>query len=265
MINDDQHRIEFGHFLRSRRERVHPDEVGIPVGGHRRTSGLRREEVAVLAGISPTWYTYLEQGRKVNPSAQALDGIGRVLRLSSAERQYMDQLVQGPTVEPSIEDNPVAAVNKVVQASAGSAHPVYAVNWLCEILAWNDSVTTWYDDFGASPREERNMLRWMLLNPLARQRFVVWELAARDLVARFRSVSAKRLDDPRYIALVHALCADSAEFRDWWPEHDVHSQQMSTRLMRHPKLGQCLFDLVVLYASGQDQAMVVFHTPVEKV
>src|SRR5690349_18014228 len=153
-------------FLRSRRERVTPESVGLPVGPRRRTSGLRREEVAVLAGLSPTWYTYLEQGRDIHPSVEVLDSLARVLHLSEDERRYMRLLAQGngSKLRPLVGEVPAEdLVRQLVRAAGDGPYPIYAVDRYCDLLAWNGAATRYYTDFGQLARDQCNMMRWLLV------------------------------------------------------------------------------------------------------
>lgn len=152
MSDDGWSRQELARFLRSRRARVTPEQVGFPAGAHRRTKGLRREEVAVLAGLSPTWYTYLEQGRDIRPSIQVLDSLARVLDLSEDERRYMHTLAHGQVVNPQpleAEEARGGTMRRVVGLMGDNLYPVYATDVYCDLIAWNDAAAEWYDDWGA--------------------------------------------------------------------------------------------------------------------
>jgi transcriptional regulator with XRE-family HTH domain len=261
-VQGDDRKSELAEFLRSRRVRVRPSDVGLPTGPRRRTLGLRREEVAVLAGVSPTWYSYLEQGRDVTPSHEVLDNLAFVLRLTEDERQYLHMLVHrqlgGEAAVPAPDDG---VLQRVMSVAATGPHPVYAANWLCDVLAWNDAAADWYVDFADLPPGRRNFLWWMLMEPAARERLVDWEEEARDLIGRFRAVSVWRGGHPRMRELVEDLTSNSAEFAKWWKLQDVRGQHVRPRVLAHPERGIRIFHLAVVYPSGQDETMIVFHPP----
>jgi hypothetical protein len=232
-------RRELAQFLRSRRERIHPEQVGLPVGPRRRTAGLRREEVAVLAGLSPTWYSYLE-------------------------RRYMHVLAHGQVAEPHPLDTefpPEEVIEQLVHVSGTGPYPVYALNLSGDVIAWNHAATEWYTDFGAMPAHERNMVRWMFTDSLARLRFADWEKDAQDIVARLRTVPARRPQDTRLAQLVADMHRLSPEFGAWWTEHDVTEQRSRLRTLCHTELGPRTMRLVVVYPSDTDSYMIAYHLP----
>jgi transcriptional regulator with XRE-family HTH domain len=254
---------ELGHFLRSRRERLAPAAVGLPAGARRRTRGLRREEVAVLAHLSPTWYAYLEQGRPVHPSAAVLDSLADALLLGPTERRYLHALgaPPSPAVQQRLDlpDGVVAEVGAVMALSDATGHPAYAVDGRGRLLGWNGPATDWYDDFAAHPQP--NIVRWLLTAPAARERIVDWESEARDLTARVRFfVGTSAADEPAR-ALVAELRAGSAEFARWWDEHDVSEQDSRSRTFRRPSGAVTTLRLVVLRLAVHPSVTVVLHAP----
>ena len=260
---------ELGLFLVSRRSRISPAQVGLPTGARRRVAGLRREEVAVLAGLSPTWYTYLEQGRPIHPSAEVLDALARVLALSEDERRYLHLLALGhaPTSSPSAQRGPreepavVALPQRLVLALGIGTFPVYAANSRADVLAWNQATSDWFTDFGRLPPHQRNMVWWMFTRPEARTRFLDWEEDAGDLVARLRTVYAVRPEDVRMAQLVTRLSAASTDFRRLWNAHEVREQRMRPRHMVHPELGARTFDIVILRLVAKHDLAIVAHLP----
>jgi transcriptional regulator with XRE-family HTH domain len=264
-VTEDGSRRELARFLRTRRERVTPAEVGLPAGPRRRTLGLRREEVAVLAGLSPTWYTYLEQGRDIHPSAEVLDSLARVLSLTEDERRYMHLLAHGQVSQPrplADEDSAEETVRQLVRTAANSPYPVYGLNVYTDVLAWNPAAITYYTDFGEIPADRRNMLRWLLTAPEAKERLPDWPLDTRDIVARWRSATATMEPDNRLDELVVELKTLSATFGSWWDEHDVRERRSRTRRFRHPALGERTMRLIVVQAADFAPCVVVFHAPV---
>ena len=261
---DSRRRSELGQFLRSRRERIMPEHVGLPTGTRRRTPGLRREEIAVLAGLSPTWYTYLEQGRDIKPSAQVLESLSRVLQLTDDERRYLHLLALGPTPQAAKMERrstDTAVLQNIVDLFPDLEYPVYAGNVYGDVLAWNKAATRWYTDFGAVPEENRNMLRWLLTAPEARDRLEDWAEDVRDVIGRFRIASATRPWDHRFVELAAGLHRASPTFRRWWKSQDVHDHHTRVRRLRGADGARLAVNLVTLRMTD-DLNSVILHVPV---
>ena len=256
-------RRQLGEFLRSRRERIEPADVGLPPGLRRRTPGLRREEVAVLSGLSPTWYTYLEQGRDINPSSQVLESLAQVLKLSDDERRYLHSLVSpGEPVTPA-PDAAAAMIEQFVHLADDSPFPVYGINLYSEVLAWNPAAADYYTDFGALSKGRRNMLRWMLEAPEARERLADWEEDTRAVVARLRAISASHDGDERLATMIGDLKLTSPEFATWWEDHDVLGHEGQLRRFNHPDHGERTLRLLITHSPDFEPAIVVFHLPLD--
>ena len=263
-----------GQLLRSRRERLVPADVGLPAGlsaGRRRTAGLRREEVAMLAHLSVTYYTFLEQGRPVRPSGQVLDALASALRMSAAERRYLHVLAYGP-------DGDSGAAPGAPGAPGGSAPPelldpavadlvqrlepfptlVKGRRW--DVLAANPAARELFGDWPAGPPGERNLVRWMFTTDQAREVYLEWEPEARAMLGRFRLSAARYPDDPDISALIAELQRDSEHVRDWWPRHDVTAIGGSgSKKLRHPRLGPVEYSHAVLQvADHPDQTLVTY-------
>jgi transcriptional regulator with XRE-family HTH domain len=263
-----------GQLLRSRRERLVPADVGLPAGlsaGRRRTAGLRREEVAMLAHLSVTYYTFLEQGRPVRPSGQVLDALASALRMSAAERRYLHVLAYGP-------DGDSGAAPGAPGAPGGSAPPelldpavadlvqrlepfpalVKGRRW--DVLAANPAARELFGDWPAGPPGERNLVRWMFTTDQAREVYLEWEPEARAMLGRFRLSAARYPDDPDISALIAELQRDSEHVRDWWPRHDVTAIGGSgAKKLRHPRLGPVEYSHAVLQVADQpDQTLVTY-------
>ncbi|MBW4717759.1 helix-turn-helix transcriptional regulator [Saccharothrix obliqua] len=255
-------RGELGRFLRSRRERLNPADVGFPTGPRRRSRGLRREEVAVLAGLSPTWYTYLEQGRDIRPSPEVVDSLARVLCLTEDERRYVHTLAYGHVARPLPLASEISAdelLHQVIASYRDCPLPVFATSPPGDLLAWNPAATEWYDDWGALPAAERNLVRWLLVSPTARGRLVDWEVEARDAVARLRTEAARWPGDEAMARRVAELAELSPEFGPWWDEHIVRERRSRTRCFRHPVLGLRELRLVPMQSPEFAPAGVVLH------
>ncbi|CAO5227197.1 helix-turn-helix domain-containing protein [Frankia sp. AgKG'84/4] len=256
-----------GELLRSRRGRLTPADVGLPPGERRRTPGLRREEVALLANLSPTYYTFLEQGRQVRPSPQVLDALAAALRLDGAERQYLDVLAHGrpgahPAPDGRSEPPPevlAAGVADLVQRL--DPHPTFVKGRRWDVLAANAAARELFTDWEARPAADRNLVRWMFTDGHARQVYLDWEHEARAMLGRFRLATASHTHDPSIAALIEELQRDSEHVRRWWPNHDVVSIGASgVKRLRHPRLGPVGYAHVVLSVTDQPaQTLVTYH------
>jgi len=259
--------LALGQLLRSRRERLAPGDVGLPVGQRRRTAGLRREEVALLASLSTTYYTFLEQGRPVRPSAQVLDALAAALRMSAAERCYLHVLAYGPDEDhanhQSNDENGAPperldpAVADLVQRLEPFPALVKGRRW--DVLAANPAARELFADWATPRTQERNLVRWMFTTDQAREVYLEWEPEARALLGRFRLASARYPDDPDVRALIAELQRDSEHVRDWWPRHDVTAIGSGSKKLRHPRYGPAEYSHVVLQVADQpDQTLVTY-------
>jgi transcriptional regulator with XRE-family HTH domain len=261
-----ENRRELAQFLRTRRERITPDQVGLPTTSRRRIRGLRREEIAVLAGLSPTWYTYLEQARDIRPSPEVLDSLADVLQLDEDERQYLHQLALGhvETVRPVMPPSAInSLVSDLVQAANEPQYPVYAINYAADVIAWNDAATRWYTDWSRLHGLERNIVWWMLTSREAKERIVDWSEDARDIVGRTRALSARYPHDQRVTDLITRLRAESADFGRWWPNHEVRGQRSRFRRFRIVDEGIRTMRLAVVHPADDPQVTIAFHVPVQ--
>lgn len=245
--------------LRSRRDRLQPTDVGLPVGVRRRTPGLRREEVAQLAAISTTYYTFLEQGRDLRPSRQVLDALSRALRLSPAERAHLHRLAHGDPTSP-----PPSAVEALSPAVAAlvdrlDPHPTYVTGRRFDVLAANRAARALWTDWPALPLQERNVLWWMFTEPAARNILLDWEAEAATLLVRFRAAADRHPDEPEFAELADRLQGASPQAREWWPRHDIADLSSGTKRLRHPVLGPIdLTHVVLQLAEDPEQKLVTF-------
>lgn len=248
-----------GEFIRAHRERLTPQAVGLPPGPRRRTPGLRREEVAQMCGVSPTWYTWIEQGRPVSASADALARIAVALRLSRAERAYLFELAgerdpAEPT--PASNDAPAALIATVGLLDA----PAYVLDRQWNALAWNTQAAElfvgWLDGQPDAARE-RNLLRFTFTEPAARKLIVDWETRARRLVAEFRADSIRHLNDGPTRALIDALSAESDEFAHFWASQDVGEREGGSRAFDHPRHGRVVYDQITLRPAHREDLLLV--------
>ncbi|NNC12488.1 helix-turn-helix domain-containing protein [Planctomonas sp. JC2975] len=255
-------RSELGAFLRARRETLSRADAGLPTLGRTRTSGLRREDVSYLSGVSVTWYTWLEQGRDIHPSRQVLDAIARALRLTVAEHDYLLALA-GYSPATASAPAPVAIappqVQRLMDALAGS--PAYTVTADWRIAGWNAAYAALYPGVATAHGEDRNLLWLVFTDPYVRELLPDWEATSRRFVAEFRADAGPRLGDPAYLALVARLEAASPEFRTAWAAHDIEGFASRERMFRHPTAGLLTLEHHQLSPSDHPDLHVVIYTP----
>jgi transcriptional regulator with XRE-family HTH domain len=255
---------ELGVFLRSRRERLRPQDAGLPPGGRRRTPGLRREEVAVLAHISTEYYARLEQGRAPRPSGEVLAGIAGALRLTAAESSHLHILagtaparagLHRRDVRPSI----LALLGRLPQTAAIVTSAVF------EVLAWNDLAASLIADFGALSPEDRNLARMAFLGPArpAADRYGISDIAGfrHHVVMELRSALARYPADPAVSGLAGELRERSREFTRLWARNDVQAAPTLTKTFRHPAVGEVTVDCDSLTLADRDQHLVLYTAP----
>ncbi|SJL82559.1 hypothetical protein VPAL9027_00488 [Vibrio palustris] len=215
-------REELATFLRSRRERLLPTDVGLPSSGRRRTPGLRREEVAALAGVGLTWYTWLEQGRDIGVSTTFLDNLASVLKLDAAERRHLFLLAhERPPTEPGKTFCKVPPLIRRLMNDIPQ-HPAYVFNLRWDVLAFNDKANQLFN-FERHPVERRNLLWMLFTDPDLRTLFVGWEQQAPRILSSFRRDYARANQETDIRELVDELQKVSPEFNTWWQQHDVHA------------------------------------------
>ncbi len=214
-------RHELATFLRSRRERLTPADVGLPPGLRRRTPGLRREEVAQLAGVGVTWYTWLEQGRAINASVQVLDALARTLRLDQAEREHLYRLADIPTVAEIVHEMLAPEVQTVLDALVPLPAVIY--NGRHDVLAWNATYQAMFPGLVSAPPGRRNVLWQMFTIPACCSAIGNRDAELATLVATFRAVYGRHLGEPAWTSFVQRLIEASSEFAQLWTVHDVAS------------------------------------------
>jgi transcriptional regulator with XRE-family HTH domain len=255
---------ELGAFLRSRRERLQPEDVGLSSGSRRRTPGLRREEVAVLAHISTEYYVRLEQGRAPRPSGEVLAGIGGALRLTDAEFEHLHVLAgTAPSqtglhpreVRPSI----LALLERLPQTAG------FVISATFEVLAWNDLAAALMEDFAELSPEDRNLARRAFLGPASPDATLYGVSDAAEfrhhVVMGLRSTHARYPSDPAVTKLIDELRDASPEFARLWERHDVQAGPTLTKTFRHPVVGEITVDCDSLALTDRDQHLVLYSAP----
>ncbi|GGX79093.1 helix-turn-helix transcriptional regulator [Streptomyces hiroshimensis] len=254
-------------FLRSRRERLTPHDVGILPGPRRRTPGLRREEVAQLSGVSVTWYTWLEQARDITVSRQVLHSLARVLLLSPAEARHLFALAEETkeTASTPSASTPAPTHNPALQrlVDALDPHPAYLIapNW--DLVAWNRAEAGLIGDPARWEPADRNLLRFVFLEPRARDLLADWPGQARALLEQYRAGADRHTGDPEFAGLTRELAGRSEEFRTWWDTHDVADFRPARRAFDHPRLGRLSFDYVKLNAADAPGLSLVACLPAD--
>jgi len=258
----DPGRTELAEFLRSRRERVMPADVGLLHTGRRRTPGLRREEVAQVAGVGVTWYTWLEQGRRITVSAHFLDCIARALRLDAAERAHLLTLAQDRPAAVVPEPAVGPALIRMLEAIGG---PAYIATAILDVLAWNRALSAVFGDLAPLPPGERNMLWLMFASPRHRAAIPNWEESARAMLARFRVEFGRDRHDARFLALIDRLNAASPEFRAWWPEHHVSFRGEGPKRFTVAGIGEMALDQNTFLLEQMPGTRLVVYSPADDV
>lgn len=243
---DTAARQELAAFLRSRRDRITPADVGIAPGPRRRTPGLRREEIAQLSGVSVTWYTWLEQARDITVSRQVLDCLARALRLTRAERLHLFALAGEPVQADRSADSPSSALRRLVDVL--NPNPAYLLGPSWDLVEWNDAEAGLIGDPGRLPKEHRNIIRMVFTDPAMRGLLVNWRHQAEGLLAQYRAAAAQHQGDPRFDQLSAELREISPEFREMWDAHSVASIGSARWQFDHPRLGLLTMDYVRLAA-----------------
>jgi transcriptional regulator with XRE-family HTH domain len=256
----DLRRRELGAFLRSRRERIRPEQVGLRSLRRRRTPGLRREEVAQLAGVGVTWYTWLEQGRDINPSAQVLDAIARTLQFDVHEHSHLFTLAGVATTTIADECGALCPTLQPLIAQL-EPFPAIVVNSRLDLLAYNRVYGSFFGDLEAIPIEDRNILWLVFTHPEMQAAIVDWDDVVGRLVAEYRAAMAEHLDDPAWKALVARLHRASPEFTRVWERHDVQGVEGRTKRALHPLAGLLELDYTNLWVGQQVGTRIVAFTP----
>jgi transcriptional regulator with XRE-family HTH domain len=249
-----------GVYLKGRRAKLDPAAFGFP-SQRRRTPGLRREEVAQRAHISPTWYTWLEQGRGGAPSADVLDRIARALMLTDVEREHLFLLGLGrpPEVRYRKDEGVTPRLQRVLDALEPSPALIRTATW--DVVAWNRAATVMLTDYGSLPPQQRNILRFIFLDPRVRAAQYDWESVARFVVGAFRVDAARAGAAAEVEPLVDELCRLSPEFKAMWRDNDVRSHGEGTKHIRHPILGLLGFEYSAFAVDGRPDLNMVVYNP----
>ncbi len=255
-------RNDVREFLVSRRARITPAQAGLRAyGANRRVKGLRREEVALLAGVSHTWYTWLEQGRDIRPSRQVVDALARTLRMSPAEHEYVLRLTGYGGAAPAAADGMPAHVQRLLDALGPS--PAYAITATWSIVRWNEAYERLYPGVARVPVDDRNLLWIVFTDPAVRELLGDWTTDSRRFLTQFRAEVGPRLADPDVVGLVTRLQAASPAFREGWASHDVDRFTSTERRFEHPDVGSLVLEHHQVTPADAPGIQLVVYTAVD--
>lgn len=250
-------RTELRDFLRTRRARLTPADVGLEASGRRRTPGLRREEVAVLAGVGVSWYTWLEQGREIRVSDQVLDAVARALRLDESERGHLYRLAghNAPQLVPSPDGDKLKPALRHL-LDAWSPNPAYLLDRHWDYLGLNDAAEVAFGFTAA----DTNCLRTFFLSRRYRERLRYWDESAPSVLAEYRADAARYADDDSFSALADELGAASGAFAELWERHDVRGRPQGIKEFDHPDVGYLAFEHTTLQLTDRPDLRLVLYT-----
>lgn len=253
---------EIGDFLKIKRAKITPEQVVLASGVRRRTPGLRREEVAILAGVGLTWYTWLEQGRDIQVSVEVLASIARTLQLSGVETKHLFSLAK--LVQPSLPQMQPMTISPMIQHVLDNfkTAPAMILDTHWNVIAWNKATTKLWFDYSAVPINERNILRLMFLHMDSMSFFDDWADTAQQMVAHFRGVYGEFVDDPWYDTFIANLRNDSPSFNKYWLQHDVIARDEKIKTLHNEMFGELQFEETsFILSDGSHLEMKVF-TPI---
>jgi transcriptional regulator with XRE-family HTH domain len=263
MDNPIQRHKEFGDFLKTRRAKILPSQVGLPESTRRRTPGLRREEVAILSGIGLTWYTWIEQGRPLQVSTQVLESLARTLMLDKQEIIHLYTLAgqAPPTSFPKYNETVNPMLQHVLDSLEFSPSMLVDARW--NLIGWNRVASKLSFDFSKIEIYKRNLLRIMFTNEEYKKTFTDWESVAQGMVARFRGAYGKFIDDPWIEEFVSELKSKSKEFELWWSMHNVKTEDNRVKTIIHPILGKLIFEETSYLVADNNSLRMNVFTPFE--
>jgi transcriptional regulator with XRE-family HTH domain len=265
-MNNEPSRVELAHFLRTRRERLSPSQFHLPKGAkRRRTPGLRREELAQIAGISPTWYMKLEQGQEIQVSAQVLESLVRAFQLTTAERTHLYLLARQEL--PLFVQSHTRQINPDLQRMLNvlNPHPALVLNERWDIVGWNQTASQVFVDYSTLSDWERNLVWIMFTQPDQRILFAYWECWAQRILALFRACGGYGAGESWFIERRDRLMQASPEFHTWWKMHEVGEAHMEQTSINHPRVGSLKLQLTALRVVDNPNLQIFVYTPLPQV
>lgn len=258
-MNDSERRIALGNFLRRLRTTLSPLDVGLPAGNRRRTHGLRREEVAQLANIGPSWYTRLEQGRDIRPSVSVLESLASAFKLTLNERRHLF-LLAGESLPP-LWDSAEEKVNPSIQAMLDelNPNPAYVIGRKWDFIAWNKAADAVFTILESSPPHNYNLIWRQFTDPLWRKGSEEWEAVSQRMIAEFRTSRARYMDDVSFDRLIDDLKVVSFDFARMWQNHEAPRTLDGYKKLCHPVLGALEFEHITLqFPNDPDQRIMIY-------
>jgi transcriptional regulator with XRE-family HTH domain len=266
MTETRKRRAPLADFLKTRRARLRPEQFDLPTYPRRRKLGLRREELAQLAGVGVSWYTWLEQGRDIQVSDHVLSRLADILQLNSEERSHLFLLARGPVPSPDEQSSESLSQNPAYQAILDGLgiYPALVVDRHLNVIAWNESANRVFGEFSDSSERGRNIVWSTFMDLSQRERLVHWEHAARRSIALLRARSDRYANETWFGELITDLHRASPEFRAWWPEHDILFSCHDQNEINHPLLGSLVFQGTTLVVPERPDLQIIVHTPLLK-
>ncbi|WP_303869743.1 helix-turn-helix transcriptional regulator [Acetobacterium wieringae] len=261
MDGEQQRNRELGDFLKKRRQSIAPVGLDVEALARRRTPGLRREEVAQMAGISLTWYTWLEQGRPIQVSTSVVESLTRVLQLDAEEQTYLYRLSNQPLPSEHFKHHNLisSALQHVLDNLSHCPSLITDQRW--NVIGWNAAASTIFGDFEEMNELERNIVWAMFTDAKYKTLFVDWERHAKGMVGRFRASCGKFVEDPWFKQFVENLKAESADFNRWWPLHEIKNNGELYKQLMHPIVGRLDFEISNFDVSGHSDLKMAVHIP----
>lgn len=261
MDSEQQRYKELGDFLKTRRAKILPSQVGLLSGQRRRTPGLRREEVAQLAGISLTWYTWLEQGRPIHVSTPVVESLSRVLQLDREECHHFYRLANQPlpAAIPEVRETVSPALQHMLDHLLNCPALITDQRW--NVIAWNKAACTIFGDFDSMNERDRNIVWAMLTDCKYKELYVDWDRHAKGLVSRFRATSGKYIEDFWFAQFIDELKMRSPEFGLWWPLHEIQKNGELYKQLNHPQVGQLDFEISNFDVADHSNLKMAVHVP----
>jgi len=261
-LNNEEHRYkELADFLKTRRAKILPSQVGLSSTTRRRTPGLRREEVAQLAGVGLTWYTWFEQGRPIHVSTQIIESLSKVLLLDKQERIHLYRLANQPLPAdiPGYQGTVSPTLQHVLDSFILSPSLVIDQRW--NVIAWNKAACVIFGDFCEMNVRERNIVWAMFTDDKYKQLYPDWSLYAKDLLGRFRSTCGQYIEDSWLAHFIEDLKIQSTEFNLWWPLHEIQSNSEIYKQLNHPVAGILDFEVSKFVVADNSGLIMIVHTP----
>lgn len=259
--NENQRYKELADFLQTRRAKILPSQVGLSSGVRRRTPGLRREEVAQLAGIGLTWYTWLEQGRSIQVSAQIVESLSRTLLLDKQERMHLYTLARQPLPAniPFYQGSVSPTLQHVLDQL--TLCPSFVMDQRWNVIGWNKAACLVFGEFSNLNVRQKNMVWMMFTSAYYKKLFVDWGFHAQGMLARFRSACGQYIEDPWLLEFIQDLKRESKEFDVWWSLHDVQSNSEINKKLSHPIAGTLAFEFSSFDVSDHSSLKMIVNTP----